>query len=90
MDILTNVSQYWQLKKSLRNIKIQIVNNFYTFHLYMCQDYANFVPYKMRRFPFFIEQEWIDRLKRDMKTVGLPSVASYIRYIIINHFKDKD
>jgi hypothetical protein len=44
----------------------------------------------MRRFNFFIEQEWIDRLKRDMKGYGISSVASFIRFIIIKFFDDKD
>lgn len=48
----------------------------------------------MRRFNFFIEQKWIDRLKRDMPKYGFNSVASFIRYIIIKffdkNFKDSD
>ena len=43
----------------------------------------------MRRFNFFIEQKWIDRLKRDSKKYGHSTVAGFIRYIIIKFF-DKD
>jgi len=48
-----------------------------------------FVP-DMRRFNFFIEQQWLDRAKRDMKNHGHSNIASFFRYIIINFFnKDK-
>lgn len=42
----------------------------------------------MRRFNFFIEQEWIDRLRRDMRSYGFATVSGFIRYIIIKFFKD--
>ena len=45
-----------------------------------------FAPYDMRRFNFFIEQKWIDRLKRDMKKHGHTSVAGFIRFIVIKFF----
>lgn len=48
-----------------------------------------FVSEIMRRFHFFIEQKWIDRIKRDMKKHGFSSVSGFIRYIIIKFF-DKD
>lgn len=40
----------------------------------------------MRRFNFWIEQKWIDRLKRDMKKHGHATVAGFIRMIIIKFF----
>lgn len=40
----------------------------------------------MRRFNFFIEQKWVDRIKRDMHSYGHTSVGSFIRYIIIKFF----
>jgi hypothetical protein len=44
----------------------------------------------MRRFNFFVEQEWLDRAKRDMGSHGFRNVASFFRFIIINFFnKDK-
>lgn len=43
----------------------------------------------MRRFNFFIEQKWIDRLKRDMKKHGHSTVAGFIRWIIIQFFDKK-
>jgi len=44
----------------------------------------------MRRFNFFIEQKWIDKLRKKMKGHGFTSVASFIRFIIIKFFDDKD
>ena len=41
----------------------------------------------MRRFHFFIEQEWLDRLKRDVKLHGFTNVSSFVRYIIIKFFE---
>jgi len=46
-----------------------------------------FVLEIMRRFNFFIEQEWIDRIKRDMKKHGFTTISSFIRYIIIKFFQ---
>lgn len=40
----------------------------------------------LRRFNFFIEQEWIDRIKRDMKNHGHVTVSGFIRMIIIKFF----
>jgi hypothetical protein len=40
----------------------------------------------MVRFNFFIEQKWIDRIKRDMKKYGFTSVSGFIRHIIIKFF----
>jgi len=40
----------------------------------------------MRRFNFFIEQKWIDRLKRDMKKHGHRTLSGFIRMIIIKFF----
>lgn len=44
-----------------------------------------FVP--VRRFNFFIEQKWIDRLKRDMRKHGHTNVAGFMRMIIIQFFE---
>jgi len=44
----------------------------------------------MRRFNFFIEQKWIDRLKRDRLKHGQVGVAGFIRYIIIKFFENID
>lgn len=43
----------------------------------------------MRRFNFWIEQTWIDKLKKDRKKYGQSSVASFIRFIIISFFDSK-
>lgn len=40
----------------------------------------------LRRFNFFIEQKWIDRLKRDMNKHGHSTVSGFIRMIIIKFF----
>lgn len=45
-----------------------------------------FAPYNMIRFNFFIEKQWIDRIKRDMNKHGFTSVSSFIRFIIIKFF----
>lgn len=45
----------------------------------------------MRRFHLFIEQEWYDRLRRDMKSFGFTTISSFVRYIIIKFFdKNKE
>ena len=44
----------------------------------------------MRRFNFFIEQKWVDRLKRDMAQHGFSNLSSFIRYIIIKFFDNKN
>lgn len=44
---------------------------------------------EMRRFNFFIEQKWLDRMRRDMKSYGFSSVANFIRFIIIKFFEKK-
>lgn len=49
-----------------------------------------FAPYNMRRFNFFIEQKWIDRIKIDMNKHGFTSVSSFIRHIIIKFFDTKN
>lgn len=41
----------------------------------------------MRRFNFFIEQKWIDRIKRDARNHGHATVSGFIRYIIIKFFE---
>ena len=51
--------------------------------LYVCTTIVS----SMRRFNFFIEQEWIDRVKRDMKKHGHTTVSGFIRYIIIKFFE---
>jgi len=48
-----------------------------------------FDPAMMRRFNFFIEQSWIDKLRKEMKKHGHTNVASYIRFIIIKFFDKK-
>lgn len=49
-----------------------------------------FAPHNMRRFNFFIEQKWIDRIKIDMNKHGFTSVSSFIRHIIIKFFDTKN
>ena len=44
----------------------------------------------MRRWNFFMEQSWLDRLERDKRLHGFTSTASFIRYIIIQFFKNID
>jgi len=41
----------------------------------------------MRRFNFFIEKKWIDKLREEMGKYGFTSVASFIRFIIIKFFE---
>jgi hypothetical protein len=43
----------------------------------------------MRRFNFFIEQDWINRLEREKKKYGFASVSAFIRYIILKFFDKK-
>lgn len=62
------------------------VNNFYRFNLFVCIMCVYLHHTIMRRFNFFIEQKWIDRIKRDMKKHGFTSVSSFIRHIIIKFF----
>src|SRR3989304_7135092 len=65
------------------------VNNFYRINLFVCI-MCVYLPHTiMRRFNFFIEQKWIDRIKRDMKKHGFTSVSSFIRHIIIKFFDKK-
>ena len=42
---------------------------------------------EMRRFNFFIEQQWLDRAKRDMAKHGHRTVSGFLRYIIIRFFE---
>lgn len=44
----------------------------------------------MKRFNFFIEQNWIDRIRKDMHRLGFTTVSSFIRFVIIRHFADLD
>jgi hypothetical protein len=44
----------------------------------------------MRRWNFFMEQSWLDRLERDKRAHGFTSTASFIRFIIIQFFKSID
>lgn len=44
----------------------------------------------MKRINFFIEQEWLDRIRKDMGKYGFTSVASFIRYTIIKFFEKID
>jgi hypothetical protein len=41
---------------------------------------------KNRRFHLFIEQKWIDMLKREMNSYGFKTVSSFVRFIIIKFF----
>ena len=45
---------------------------------------------EMKRFNFFIEQNWIDRIRKDMHRLGFTTVSSFIRFVIIRHFADLD
>ena len=62
------------------------VNNFKKINLFVCIMCVYLHHTIMRRFNFFIEQKWIDRIKRDMKKHGFTSVSSFIRHIIIKFF----
>jgi len=62
------------------------VNNFYRINLFVCIMCVYLHHTIMRRFNFFIEQKWVDRIKRDMKKHGFTSVSSFIRHIIIKFF----
>jgi hypothetical protein len=55
----------------------------------VCMLYVYLPHVIMRRFNFFIEQEWIDRIRRDMRKHGFTTVSSFIRYIIIKFFDKK-
>ncbi len=44
----------------------------------------------MRRWNFFIEQKWLERLERDKAEHGFRTTASFIRYIVISFFKNID
>lgn len=44
----------------------------------------------MRRWNFFIEQKWLDRINRDKGQYGFRTSASFIRFIIIRFFEDID
>lgn len=67
-----------------------VLKTFFTFYLDMCKRCVYLHHTIMRRFNFFIEQKWIDRIKRDMKKHGFTSVGSFIRYIIIKFFEPKN
>lgn len=41
----------------------------------------------MKRFNFFLEQKWLDRLEEEKENHGHRSVSSFIRYIIIKFFE---
>ena len=43
----------------------------------------------MRRLHIFIEQEWMDRVKRDARHYGFTTVSSFIRFIIIDFFRKR-
>lgn len=66
------------------------VNNFSEINLYVCKMCVYLHHTIMRRFNFFIEQKWIDHIKRDMRKHGFTSVGSFIRYIIIKFFEQKN
>lgn len=42
----------------------------------------------MERFNFFIEQNWMTKLKKEMKNHGFNKVAPFVRFIIIKFFED--
>lgn len=42
----------------------------------------------MKRFHFFIESEWIEKLKKEMKKHGFTKVAPFVRYIIVKFFEN--
>lgn len=46
--------------------------------------------FPIRRWNFFIEQKWLDRINRDMGLYGFRTAASFIRYIIIKYFEEVD
>ncbi len=52
--------------------------------VYICN--MNDTPKNNRRFHLFIEQKWIDRLKREMNSYGFTTVSSFVRFIIIKFF----
>lgn len=66
-----------------------VLKTFLTFCLVVCNMCVYLHHTIMRRFNFFIEQKWIDRIKRDMKKHGFTSVSSFIRHIIIKFFEQK-
>lgn len=66
-----------------------VLKTFFTFYLVVCKKCVYLHHTIMRRFNFFIEQKWIDRIKRDMKKHGFTSVSSFIRHIIIKLFEQK-
>lgn len=73
-------------QKFLRWGAVGVVNNFKKINLFVCIMCVYLHHTIMRRFNFFIEQKWIDRIKRDMKKHGFTSVSSFIRHIIIKFF----
>ena len=44
----------------------------------------------MKRWNFFIEQKWLDKIIQEMKRFGFRTPASFIRFIIIKFFEDVD
>lgn len=40
----------------------------------------------MRRVHLFIDHDWHNRLKKDMKKHGFNTISSFVRYIIIKFF----
>lgn len=45
---------------------------------------------RMIRFNFFIDQQTIDKLRKNMRKYGHASVGSFLRYIIIKFFERSD
>lgn len=85
--LFCSLSGMQKLHNLAQNQYSKIFLNFYLTRVYnVCMFDSDLNARELRRFNFWIEQKWIDRLKRDMKKHGHTTVAGFIRMIIIKFF----